>query len=43
MGVGKIKPLKMGNFSPLLTEDDVSDLDIEGWMKNFKTEALLTP
>jgi len=23
--------------------DDVSDIDIEGWIKNFKTEALLTP
>jgi hypothetical protein len=23
--------------------EDISDLDIEGWLKNFKTEALLTP
>lgn len=23
--------------------DDISDMDIDGWLKNFKTEALLTP
>jgi hypothetical protein len=23
--------------------EDISDTDIEGWLKNFKTEALLTP
>jgi hypothetical protein len=23
--------------------DDISDVEIEGWLKNFKTEALLTP
>jgi hypothetical protein len=23
--------------------DDISDMDIERWLKNFKTEDLLTP
>ena len=23
--------------------EDISDMDIEGWLKNLKTEALLTP
>jgi hypothetical protein len=28
---------------PLIRSDDISDRDVEKWLKNFKTEALLTP
>ncbi len=39
------RPVILKEFIKLIEDafEDVSDLDIEGWLKNFKTEALLTP
>jgi len=39
------RPGILRNFIELIGDElnDISDMDIEGWLKNFKTEALLTP
>jgi hypothetical protein len=39
------RPVILKKFIELIGDelDDISDLDIESWLKNFKTEALLTP
>lgn len=39
------RPVILKKFIELIGDGlkDISDLDIEGWLKNFKTEALLTP
>ncbi len=39
------RPVILKKFIKLIGDglEDISDLDIEGWLKNFKTEALLTP
>ncbi len=39
------RPMILKKFIQLIGDGlkDISDLDIEGWLKNFKTEALLTP
>lgn len=39
------RPVILRKFIELIGDEleDISDMDIEGWLKNFKTEALLTP
>jgi hypothetical protein len=39
------RPMILKKFIELIGDelDDISDVEIEGWLKNFKTEALLTP
>jgi hypothetical protein len=39
------RPIVLREFIAIIRDeiDDISDIDIEKWLKNFKTEDLLTP